>query len=149
MFIRLWVMATRDPPETSEYRIFRERYDILIQSIKDPLPLATRLFTQGVVTSAVKEHMSVVGLSTLDKSNVLLGAVEKQIQSDPQKFHVFLSVLNEDPSVQLLVESMQSKHLICEDITTSMHPPSSEKEHKKQCYALLWPIWQLTVSYYL
>ena len=35
-----------------------------------------------------------------------------QIQLDPQIFQVFLSALNEDPSKQLLVESMQSKYEI-------------------------------------
>ena len=57
--------------------------------------------------------MSVMGLFTLEKNDVLLSAVEKQIQLDPETFHVFESALNEDPSMQSLVESMQSKFFLC------------------------------------
>ena len=106
-------MATLESPEIPECRVFREHYNRLVQSIQDPLPLATRLFSKGVIISAVKEKISVLGLSTLEKNDVLLTAVEKQIQLDPETFHVFVSALNEDPSMQLLVESMQSKCLMC------------------------------------
>ena len=104
-------MATHEPQETLEYRIFRDHNDRLIHSIQDPLPLATRLFIQGVIKYTEKEHMSVFGLSTLDKNSALLSAVKIQIQLDPKIFYVFLSSLNEDPSLQslALVESMQSK----------------------------------------
>ena len=53
-----------------------------------------------------------MGLPTLEENSALLSAVETQIQLDPQIFLVFLSALNEDPSKQLLVESMQSKYKI-------------------------------------
>ena len=106
-------MATLESPEIPECRVFREHYNRLVQSIQEPLPLATRLFSEGVIISAVKEKMSVMGLFTLEKNDVLLTAVEKQIQLDPETFHVFVSALNEDPSMQSLVESMQSKCLMC------------------------------------
>ena len=114
-------MATLEPQETLEYRIFREHYDRLVHSIQDPLPLAVRLFSKGVIKSAVKDHMSVLGLSTLEKNNALLSAVEKHIQLDPQKINVFLSALNEESSLQSLVESMQSKFFLCEDIMAFPH----------------------------
>ena len=99
------------PQETPEYRTFREHYDRLYHAIQDPLSLATRLFTRSIITSAVTGRMIVVGLSTLEKNYVLLSAVEMQIQTDPRMFYVFLSALNEDPSMQSLVESMESKCL--------------------------------------
>ena len=109
-------MATHEPQETVEHRIFREHYDRLIHSIQDPLPLATRLFIQGVINSTEKEHMSVFGLPTLNKNSALLRAVKIQIQLDPKIFYVFLSSLKEDSSLQslALVESMQSKFFTCE-----------------------------------
>lgn len=107
-------MATIQPQESLEYRIFREYYGRLVQSIQDPLPLATRLFIQGVIKSAVQEHMSVLGLSTLDKNSALLSAVEIQIHLDPKIFYAFLSALNDNPSLQLLVESMESKFFMFE-----------------------------------
>ena len=58
--------------------------------------------------------MSMLGLSRLEKNNVLLSAVEMQIQTDPSVLHVFLSALKEDPSMQSLAGSMQSKFFMCE-----------------------------------
>ena len=109
-FVPFWTMATNSQPqETPEYRTFREHYYRLMQAIQDPLSLAAQLYSQGIIASAVKEQMSVLGLSRLEKNNVLLNAVEMQIQTDPSVLHIFLATLNEDPSVQSLVESMQSK----------------------------------------
>ena len=107
-------MATNSQ-ETPEYCTFREHYDRLVHAIQDPLPLATRLFSKGIITSAVKERMIVLGLTTLEKNNALLCAVEKQIQTNPCTLHWFLSALNEDPSLRALVESIQGVCLICED----------------------------------
>ena len=114
-------MATPKPPVT--FRIFREHYDRLVHTIQDPLPLAARLLSLRIITPAVKEDISAVGLSTLNKNNVLLSAVEKQIQLHPQTFHVFLSALKEDPSMQLLVDSMQSKCFLREHVNCSSNRP--------------------------
>ena len=53
--------------------------------------------------------MSVSGVPRLDKNNILLSAVEVNIQTDPNTFQMFLSALNKDPSMRFLVESMNSK----------------------------------------
>ena len=107
-------MATNSQPqETPEYRTFREHYDRLVTAILDPLLLATRLFARSIIDSSVKEEMSVLGLSRVYRNNALLSAVEMQIQTDPRMFSEFLSALNEDPSMQSLVGSMQSKCFIC------------------------------------
>ena len=103
-------MATRSQSqEAREYRIFRVHYDRLLRAIQDPLPLAAWLFSEGIITSAVKECMSVSGVPRLDKSNTLLSAVEGHIQTDPTTFDVFISALKEDPSLRSLVESMEGK----------------------------------------
>ena len=52
--------------------------------------------------------MSVLGLSRVYRNNALLSAVEMEIRTDPRMFSEFLSALNEDPSMQSLVGSMQS-----------------------------------------
>ena len=103
-------MATNSQlQETPEYRTFREHYYRLYHAIQDPLSLAAQLYSLGIIASAVKEQMSVLGLSRLEKNNVLLNAVEMQIQTDSSVLHIFLATLNEDHSMQSLVESMQSK----------------------------------------
>ena len=57
--------------------------------------------------------MNIVSLSTLEKNSLLLSAVEMQIRTNPSVLHVFLSALKEDPSMQPLVESMESKSVSC------------------------------------
>ena len=97
--------------ETREYYIFRVHYGRLLHAIQDPLRLAARLFSEGVITSTVKECMSVSGVPRLDKNNTLLIAVEGHIQTNPTTFDVFMSALKEDPSLRSLVESMEGKWL--------------------------------------
>ena len=118
------MVTNSQPQETPEYRTFREHYDRLYHAIQDPLSLATRLFTRSVITSAVTGRMIAVGLSTLEKNGVLLSAVEMQLRTDPRMFYEFLSALKENPTMQLLVESMQSKCFIGNYINSSL-PPSN------------------------
>ena len=108
-------MATNSKPhETPEYRTLREHYSRLYNAIQDPLSLATQLFSQCIITSAIKEHISVSILTRLEKNNALLSAVRVQVQNSPGMYHIFLSALKEDPSMQSLVESMESKCFMCE-----------------------------------
>ena len=125
-------MATNSQPqETPEYRTFREHYGRLYHTIQDPLSLATQLFAKSIITSAVKGKMNIVGLSTLEKNSLLLSAVEGQIQTDPRVFHVFLSTLNEDTSMQSLVKSMQG--MISCKIYGSANPTSKYQHSLVQC----------------
>ena len=100
--------------ETPECRTFREHYDSLYHLIQDPLSLATRMYSLGILTPAVKEQMSVPSFSRLEKNNALLNVVEIQLQTKPSVLHVFLSALKEDSSMRSLAESMQSKSFMCE-----------------------------------
>ena len=59
--------------------------------------------------------MIVLGLSRLEKNSALLSAVEMQIQTNPCALRVFLSALDEDPSLRSLVESILGMCLIYED----------------------------------
>ena len=129
-------MATNSQPqETPEYRTFREHYDRLYHAIQDPLSLATRLFAKSIITSAVTGRMIAMGLSTLEKNSVLLSAVEMQIRTNPKTFYEFLSALNEDPPMHSLVESMESKCLVCCHIITWV-PPNLECSRKKLFFSV-------------
>ena len=98
--------------ETPECRTFREHYDSLYRLIQDPLSLATRMYSQGIIAPAVKEQMSSLSLSRLEKNNALLNVVEMQLQTNPSVVRALLSALAEDSSMQSLVESMESKCFI-------------------------------------
>ena len=106
-------MATREPQESTEHRIFREHYAKLVEYIQNPFDVAILLYSQGFIASEVRDYTSMATLTTLEKSNALLSAVEKQIHHDPQIFHEFVSALNEDPYLSPMVESMQSKFFMC------------------------------------
>ena len=62
--------------------------------------------------------MNTLGFTTFQNTNTLLSAVLGKIQTDPSVFGVFSLALKEDPSMQLLVESMQSKCLIYVKVST-------------------------------
>ena len=110
MLICLSIMATNSKPEeTLEYRTFREHYDRLVNAIHDPVPLAARLFARSIIDSTLLQRVSIPALPPFQNTNTLLIAVLGKIQTDPSTLCTFLSVLNEDPSMQSLVESMQSK----------------------------------------
>lgn len=109
------IVATREPQETPEYRIFQEHLANLVHAIQDPLYLAIQLYSRGIITFAVKDHMSIALLSTLEKNGALMKSVLELIQVDPQVFYEFLSVLREDPTIKSLVESMHSK---CSTLST-------------------------------
>ena len=103
-------MATNSQPqETPEYQTFREHYDRLYHAIQDPLSLATRLFTRTVIDSSILQRVNIPALPPFQNTITLLTAVLGKIQADPKMFGAFLSALNEDPSMQSLTESMQSK----------------------------------------
>ena len=103
-------MATNSQPqETPEYRTFREHYARLVHAIQNPLSLATHLFSRNIINSSILQRVNTLGFTTFQNTTTLLTAVLGKIQADPKMFGVFLSALKEDPSMQLLVESMESK----------------------------------------
>ena len=65
--------TTHERQESPEYSIFREYYSHLYHAIQDPLSLAARLFSKGIISSAVKEQMAVLGLSSRSEKNKVLG----------------------------------------------------------------------------
>ena len=67
------------------------------------------LFSRGIITSVVKEKVTVSALTRLEKNDALLTAVLGKIRTDPRMFYEFLSILKEDLSMKSLVESMESK----------------------------------------
>ena len=103
-------MATNSQPqETPEYQTFREHYARLVHAIQNPLSLATQLFTRNIIDSSLLQQMNTLGFTIFQNANTLLTAVLGKIKTDPRTLRVFLSALNEDPSMQSLVESIQSK----------------------------------------
>ena len=108
-------MATNSQ-ETPEYRTFREHYARLVHAIQDPLPLAARLFARSIIDPIVLQRVNVPALPPFQNTITLLTAVLGKIQTDPSTFNAFLSALNEDPTMQSLVESIESKSFMYKGI---------------------------------
>ena len=104
-------MATnQERQETPEYSNFQAHYCELMYAIEDPLPLAARLFSLGIIEHAVLQRVSITpALPGLEKSVILLSAVEGQIRTKPSTFHLFLEALKVEPSLQYLAESMEGR----------------------------------------
>ena len=125
-------MATNSQPqETPDYRTFREHYSGLVAAIQDPLPLATRLFARSIIDCTLLQRMNTLGFTTFQNTNTLLSTVLGKIQTNPSAFGEFLLALNEDPSMQSLVESMQSKCFNGKDINSAHSLLPKSKELKK------------------
>ena len=127
------------PQETPEYRTFREHYDRLVIAVSDPLPLAARLFARSIIDSTLLQRVNVPALPPFQNMSTLLTAVLGKIQTDPSAFGVFLSALKDDPSMQSLVESMESNCFICADVNFvgSRPPPTSNLEENQRLTVML------------
>ena len=124
-------MATNSQ-ETPEYRTFREHYDRLVHAIQDPLPLAARLFARSIIDATLLQRVNVPALPPFQNTITLLTAVLGKIQTHPKMFSVFLLALNEDPSMQSLVESMQGMCFIDKNINLLWSsPPISNLEYPR------------------
>ena len=132
-------MATNSQPqETPEYRTFREHYARLVHAIQNPLYLATHLFTRNIIDSSLLQRVNTLGFTTFQNTTTLLTAVLGKIQTDPRMFSVFLSALNEDPSMWSLVESMQGKCFTWEGIKPFDFVFPHEKQILQSCRARSW-----------
>ena len=107
---------TTNSQETPEYQTFREHYDRLVHAIQDPLPLAARLFARSIIDPILLQRVNVPALPPFQNTITLLTAVLGKIQTDPSTFNAFLSALNEDPTMQSLVESIESKSFMYKGI---------------------------------
>ena len=114
------------PRTTAEYHTFKEHYARLVHAIQNPLSLATQLFTRSVIDSSLLQRVNTLGFTTFQNTTTLLTAVLGKIQTDPRMFYEFLSALNEDPSMQSLVKSMQGKCFIDKDKFPPQNPKSTQ-----------------------
>ena len=112
-------MATHELQKSPEYFIFRKHFARLCDAIQDPPSLAAELYRRGIIPREVLERTNLLGLTRLEKNSGLLSAVETQIRANSQAFHEFISALNEDITIQSLVESIRSKYCTVFESTSS------------------------------
>lgn len=73
---------------------FQQHSIEIYHAIDDPDAIASKLFSEGIITFDVKEKLSALR-STLEKNDILLGALEGRLR-DAGVFDKFLRVLQSD-----------------------------------------------------
>ena len=89
---------------------FRKCSADLIRGIQDPELLAWELYSDDVVSQTVKDEVSVVGLSTVQRKTRLLSAVRDQITVDSNKFQKLILVLKNQPSLKDAAEKLKTAY---------------------------------------
>ena len=107
----LW---TSEPEEdtSAEYRTLRQLSGTLLGAIRDPLTLAWKLYSKGLISRDVREQACQDSRSDEQQGSCLLSALESRVASDETAFDTFLSILSvsEDPA---MVEMYQKLKGMC------------------------------------
>ena len=85
-----------------ESLVFKEHYSTLQCGIQSPSELAGKLFSKSIITQNVREAAQLTTSTVHEKNTALLDGVERAISSDPQYFHQFMTILDDDPTTKPL-----------------------------------------------
>ena len=92
---------------TECHNLLKTHYSDLVGTIQDSAALAGSLYSRGIISQSVRDKVQErVDLTTKEKSQVLINAVEAQVTTDPSMFQAFMEVLTEEPSLSTIVEKM-------------------------------------------
>ena len=117
--------------DSPELKVFKLYFSKLAESISHPEQLAVQLYSQDMISKAVRdEAMHIMGSPAPYRASKLVVAVENQIVVNPSVFlYKFLSVMREDPSLVFIADAMSDHYSKCNE----------EKLHD-QVFMLLNPI---------
>ena len=68
--------------------------------------LVNQLYADDVITTPVRNKLSVMGLSKDEKNMILLNAVEDKIETDPSAFKAFVSALQSEPALDEMARQL-------------------------------------------
>ena len=90
-----------------ELEVFKPYFSKLVESISHPEQLAIQLYSQDMISKAVRdEAMHIMGSPAPYRASKLVAAVEDQIMVNPPVLHKFLSVVRGDPSLVYIADAM-------------------------------------------
>ena len=97
-------MATSGNLETL---VLQKNHTLICKAITncaDVVWFADRITEESFLTSQAKGSIiHNAGFSKYEKCSQLMSAVETQVEADPNKYHTFLSILQEEPAMQSIV----------------------------------------------
>ena len=98
-----------DQLSAAEERVLQRHYDDLRRVIVHPLGVATQLVQEGVASSDLVEAVNRQGITTSQKNVAILDTVWASIHSDPERFEVVMSVLENSTEAAPLVRKMKEQ----------------------------------------
>ena len=98
--------------DSPELKVFKLYFSKLTESISHPEQLAVQLYSQDMISKAVRdEAMHIIGSPAPYRASKLVVAVENQIVVNPSVFlYKFLSVMREDPSLVFIADAMSDHY---------------------------------------
>ena len=97
-----------------ELEVFKPYFSKLVESIPHPEQLAIQLYSQDMISKAVRdEAMHIKGSPAPYRASKLVAAVEDQIMVNPPVLHKFLSVVRGDPSLVYIADAMCDSYREC------------------------------------
>ena len=103
--------------DSPELKVFKLYFSKLVESISHPEQLAVQLYSQDMISKAVRdEAMHIMGSPAPYRASKLVVAVENQIVVNPSVFlYKFLSVMREDPSLVFIADAMSDHYSKCSE----------------------------------
>ena len=105
-----------------ELEVFKPYFSKLVESISHPEQLAIQLYSQDMISKAVRdEAMHIMGSPAPYRASKLVAAVEDQIMVNPPVLYKFLSVVRGDPSLVYIADTMSDHYRKYNAIYVLMH----------------------------
>ena len=100
--------------DSPELKVFKLYFSKLVESISHPEQLAVQLYSQDMISKAVRdEAMHIMGSPAPYRAAKLVAAVEDQIAVNPSVLNKFLSVVRGDPSLVYIADAMSDHYRKC------------------------------------
>ena len=104
-------MAASPNYNSPELKVFKLHFGKLAESISHPERLANELYSQDMISKAVRdEALHIMGPSPYYRASKLVAAVEDQIVGNPSVLHKFLLVMRRDRSLVYIADSMSDHY---------------------------------------
>ena len=87
---------------TIESKVFIKHYSELQNGLQSPSLIAGELYSMNIIDQNVRDAVQMTTSPVHERNAILLNAIERAISSDPQCFHQFMDILDDDPTTRPL-----------------------------------------------
>ena len=98
--------ANTSDVSTPELATWKEHYELMVSSIKDPDALAKEVCRVNIIRRDVVVKFG----NVKDKTRLLLQIIEDEVKGQPNYFHLFLSALRSSPDLSHLASVLQGSY---------------------------------------